>query len=304
MGKYVQLENEKYIWHVDDYGISPMQSAKIIECIEDGIINSVSVVSNSRFIEECSQLLKKTSKEVKVGIHLNLLEGYSVHPKEEIPLIVNERGVMKRSFFSLMLHSFLPGRNELKRQIKKELMAQIDLFVRLYGVDIINVDSHNHFHMIPIVCEALIEGIKEKGYKIGIVRIPKEPLLPYFKTFKCKCMRYPLNIVKNIVLRILSLIDRKNLKDYYDKSPLFCGIILTGRMTLEHTIRLIVSFTEVVDKKGRAVEFLFHPGGLKERDEYLDPDIPTFVEFYNSNMRELEFETCIQIKARYNGKGV
>ena len=303
MSEYVQLENETFIWHADDYGISPRQSLKIISCIENGIINSVSVVANSRFHTECSQLLNTLTKEIKVGIHLNLLEGYSIAPKEELPLIVNEAGVMKRTFFSLLLHSFLPGRTESKKQIKRELMAQINQFVNDYGVDIVNIDSHNHFHMIPIVCEALLEGLSESEYNIGTIRIPWEPLKPYFKMKRIGILS-PINLVKNYVLRMLILINKGSLKEYKKKRALFCGIMFTGEMTLERTLQLIDPFYQESGKRAAKVEVLFHPGGLETEEEYLNPNLPTFKEFYESKKRDLEFETCLKLKEKYASKEI
>lgn len=154
----------KIFWHADDFGISVNQSKIIWECVENGMLNSLSVIPNSKFIKECKQEIKCIDKTVRVGIHLNLLEGRCCANPNEIPLLIDGEGIMKQSFLSLLFHSCGWKKREYTRQIKKELQAQIETFLKYYHVEKLNIDSHNHFHMLPIVCNALVELICEEGY--------------------------------------------------------------------------------------------------------------------------------------------
>ena len=65
----------------DDYGYSAERNEGIECTINNGIVNSVSVLVNGSDLRPLSSLA--TSKEIRIGLHLNLTEGKPVTPKLE-----------------------------------------------------------------------------------------------------------------------------------------------------------------------------------------------------------------------------
>lgn len=72
----------------DDFGYCKERNAGIIESINSGIVNSISVLINSSCVEpSCIHLF---TKPVKIGLHLNLTEG---KPLKHVKSLVNEKGI-------------------------------------------------------------------------------------------------------------------------------------------------------------------------------------------------------------------
>ena len=69
-----------FIFHADDFGITPEQSRRILECCDGcpggrGLLNSLSVLAGSPRFEECASLLDGRPEGLRVGVHLNFVEG-------------------------------------------------------------------------------------------------------------------------------------------------------------------------------------------------------------------------------------
>jgi len=71
----------------DDFGYCSKRNAGIIESVNKGIVNSVSVLVNGSCVEPCAHLF---TKNVKIGLHLNLTEG---KPLKTVKSIVDEQGI-------------------------------------------------------------------------------------------------------------------------------------------------------------------------------------------------------------------
>ena len=73
----------------DDYGLSDISSKRILECIEKGALNKVSVFPNITQVDLKEDL---ENKDVRISLHLNLVEGKCMAKPEEIPLIAHKDG--------------------------------------------------------------------------------------------------------------------------------------------------------------------------------------------------------------------
>ena len=80
-------------FHADDYGMFPKAAERILECIENGSINGISIMPNGPCLEACMDLLqKKCTKPVKIAIHLNLMTQRPLSEPERIPDLVRADG--------------------------------------------------------------------------------------------------------------------------------------------------------------------------------------------------------------------
>lgn len=139
----------------------------------------------------------------------------------------------------------------------------------------------------------------KKGININNVRMPVEPLRPYFKKYKlCLWKISWINVAKNIVLRLLAAVEKKKWNKIGIEVPsdIFFCIMFTGKMSEKKVLDCLPNFIEKAVKENRNIEVLFHPGGLASDWEYLNEERPTFVEFYTFENRKREKDTCLQLK--------
>ena len=286
------------IFNADDYGINIRQAMDILVCKEKGCLNSISLLVNSKEVNNVSEIIPK---ELRCRLHLNFREGPCLSEPSDIPLLVNENGDFKLSFMGLLFLSLF-RKHELKRQLMKETNLQISRFFELRGKECpLRIDSHGHYHMIPVVWDALFETCKKKGLDIEEIRIPAESFRP-FLIHSRKILELPVSgIIKNILMHILYTVNRLSGShpkdfDFQKKVPVFFGMTFTTRMFWTTVRKNLPEFLKLAHAGNRDLELMFHPGGLKNKDELWDP---RFASFHLSDDRKKEAKTLILLKNTY-----
>lgn len=85
----------------DDFGYCPKRNQGILELVDKGILNSVSVLVNGKFLDKA--VIETTAR---VGLHLNLTEGLPVTQQEKVKSLLKEDGLLLGKFgFREKLHS-------------------------------------------------------------------------------------------------------------------------------------------------------------------------------------------------------
>ena len=300
------MENETggcRIWfHADDYGVTAEQSRKILECRTEGALNSISIVPNSNELSESLAILNGVDPDAGIRrvLHINFVEGRPLAGAQNVPLLVDDTGFFDKSFidfFKWNLTKQGKARAELKRQITLELRAQLREVTKAYDYGITAVDSHQHYHMIPIVFDSLIEILGEKEFEhlnIRHIRIPVDPVRPLLRAFgRIKGVRV-LNLVKWCILKIYAGRNRKILLDKGIKSPVFFGIFYTCEMKWEVVKILLPIYKSYACQKRAELELMFHPGPLGNEQELLDIRKKELADFYMSDNRRREAE-CLKL---------
>lgn len=280
--------------HADDFALSPKSDADIIELCRLGKLNSISVIPNltvfNHSVENFTIAKKELSSNIKVSVHLNVMEGKcSYSNPSELPHLVNQEGYFNTSWGKLFIQNFIPFvRNKIKKEITKEIIAQIDVCIKAGIVDpkAIRIDSHQHPHMIPLFYEAIFDAIDQKEYKVEYIRNTIDPI-SFYKNNKTDSIA---NIIKCILLNHFSKklsrkLKQRNLPDSY----LF-GVYFSGKMD-ERIIKTIPVFLKKAEKNHRIVELLFHPGLMTKEELNDDFTKVGFNEFHLSPNRHIEYET-------------
>lgn len=303
------------IFHADDFGINVEQSYLILSCSEGcggkGPLNSTSMLVGSPHAEECAELIRPfvDAGAIRIGLHLNLVEGPCCAPAQEIPLLVDTRGMLSIGFAGMLAKTSAPRSGEIRRQIKREIEAQVARFLELFPAERahLRVDSHQHFHLIPAVFDALLSTLEEQGCTLEYLRIPAEPMGPYLAAKENRKNYPPVNGVKNALLNALWSKDRAIVGKHTgtgaeeflrEKSATFYGLMLSGRMEYAATPAMIDAFEREAESRKTATEVLFHPGGVDDLGQCLDPDLAGFTDFYLSPHRTLERESLRAIDFR------
>ena len=231
----------------DDYGISPKSNERIEYCLKNGALNKISVLPNGDVGD-----FKNRLPDAKLSLHINLVEGYSVAKAEDVSMLVTEKGDFKYSFAGLFLLSISPKRKELKKQLYKEISAQVKLWTEHMGKDDeIWLDSHQHTHMIPLVFKTLCRVIREEGIKVRHIRIPAEPLAPYILTPSMYHKYSVSGLAKQWILKFLALLNRREFKKSKINSALFMGMVFSGKLTEKTVNKFIPKYLKIAEKNKR-----------------------------------------------------
>lgn len=277
-------------FHSDDYGMTSHSDDRIEACWKDGCLNSVSIVPNGVLDEAIARLQTPSGRNVRTVVHINLVDGKALSPVDKVSLITDAEGYFRYSFGGLLLLSLSSKREKMKKQIYDEMLLQLKTVVAALPADaVICIDSHQHFHLIPLIFKTMLAVIEDSGIKISAMRIPSEPIRPFLLCPSLYLTYKPINLIKQWVLKFLYNFDRRAHRQSQIPSPVFCGILFSGRMSLERVEKVLPHFYRIAEHQGRDLELLFHPGGVEPGEALFDPKKTTFHPFYLSSGRKDEY---------------
>ena len=277
----------------DDYGISKESNSRIEKCIQNGVLNKVSVLPNGE-LEDFKQRLSKY--DVKLSLHINLIEGKPLSPTQDINLLVDDKGNFKYSFIGLLLLSLSPKRKQLKNQLYKEIKEQIVFWKKNMGENPLWIDSHQHTHMIPLVFKTLMQVIKDEGVDVRYLRIPNEPVAPYLLTPSVYTDCGVVGLIKQWILKFFTLINKKHFKKSNINTACFMGVMFSGEVTCKKIKKVLPRYLKIAEKQGRDIEIALHPGYLETGETLMAGCRMGFKKFYLSPGRKIEYDTLNNFK--------
>ncbi|MCX4307566.1 MAG: ChbG/HpnK family deacetylase [Acetatifactor sp.] len=266
--------------HADDYALTLNTSKDMLECMRAGRLDSISIVSNMSCFEACMALLAGAIPQLPflplMSVHLDFVEGRSLAGRKAAPDLTKENSdLMGLGWGGLFAASYVPGRrNRIKAQLKREIKAQIEKaqpaiekcmeIAAASGVRCgqkgLRIDSHQHAHMIPVVWEAVLEVVREEGYKLEYIRNSKEVLGIFLTDVSLYRTYRPVNFVKNRILYFYSHKADRHARACGLEQMYLWGLVMSGRMDKERIEKLYSKMKKKADRDGRKLEILFHPG--------------------------------------------
>ncbi len=287
-------------FHADDYGLFPEQSRRILRCREEGVLNAVSIFPNSPDLQRCLEQLDPVARELRLTIHLNLMEGRSLCPPEQLPLLVDGEGVFRVSFSSLLLAPLTGKYGQYRQQLKRELSAQIHAllpYLQAQGAPL-RLDGHAHWHMVPVVFDALMDVIREEELPVEYIRMPAEPVGLFFRHLPALFPFHPINIVKTALLRILCRRDRRRHGQALArmKQSLFLGVLFSGNFGYAKFRALLPDARRLAENRGWDLELLAHPGAVYEPEDVEKLTNRDDVRFLTSPCRDEEGQALRRLK--------
>ncbi|MFJ7746278.1 chitin disaccharide deacetylase [Peribacillus sp. NPDC097295] len=139
----------KLIVNADDFGYCKGINLGIIECFQNGVVTSATLMANMPGAEHAAALAKEI-QGLGVGVHLVLTCGHPV--RSDVPSLVREDGEFHRI-------GDMPKFAE-PADIEKELNSQMERFLSL-GLKPTHIDSHHHVHGLEKV-SPIVEKIAKK----------------------------------------------------------------------------------------------------------------------------------------------
>lgn len=133
------VNDKLLIIHADDLGVSHAENAGSILSMENGVVNSGSIMMPCPWVTEIADYYKK-HPSTDFGLHLTLTNEWDllrwgpVAPKNQVQSLLNENG-----FFYPDCLEF--GRHAVLEEVEIELRAQIELAYQL-GLEPTHLDAH------------------------------------------------------------------------------------------------------------------------------------------------------------------
>ena len=146
--------------HADDFGYNREVDKKLVDLLKAGKVGSISVLSTMVTLEASRSLAKvlRIRPKVKIGLHLNLVEGTCASNPAQVPTLVDRRGRLHPlPIFYLRLILGLVNRDEIRRETRAQFRQLTN-----YGLPVSFVDSHQHTHALSLVSEVVGGLAKQK----------------------------------------------------------------------------------------------------------------------------------------------
>lgn len=278
----------------DDYGISIDGNRRIENCLENGVLNKVSILPNGE-ISDFKQRL--SGSNTTLSLHINLVEGRPLSGPNDIDLLISDNGYFKYSFIGLFFLSISNKRKEFEKQVYTEIQSQIKFWKKAIDETLsVSIDSHQHTHMIPLIFKTLMRVIEDEGLNVEYMRIPAEPISPYVFTPSLYFEYNPIGLIKQWLLKMLAFANRRELKKSKIQSAYFMGILFSGKLNDARIRKLLPHYLKLAKKHNKNIEIGFHPGYIKNGEKLLDGSRQDFRKFYFSPWRNIEHETLINFK--------
>ncbi len=285
-------------FHADDFGLFLAQSRRILQCKEAGALNGVSVFPNGDNLPDCLALLPEDG--LSLAIHLNLMQGHCLAVPPSVSLLTDENGIFSVSFGALLFCPLFGKREVYKQQLKKELSAQIHALLPLFQQknQPLRIDGHAHWHMIPVVFDALMEVIRDESLPVSYIRIPAEPVSVYLKNFFRIIPFPPINIIKSLLLCLLAKVNRRRWREMLRRTEerIFLGVLLSGCFDLRRMKAVLPDAQALAEKRRCDLELLAHPGAVQEPEDIVRVTNENDRRFFTSHARAREAEGLMHIR--------
>jgi len=147
------------IINADDFGISKAVNYAIMAAMDSNICTDTTLLANFDESENAANLAVSMNRTDRVGIHLNLTEGFPLSLKiRNEPRFCNQEGY----FHNKKLKRIALLSKSEKIAVQEELTSQIRL-CRKFGIPISHADSHNHIHEEPGLCLLIMDILKNEN---------------------------------------------------------------------------------------------------------------------------------------------
>lgn len=153
----------------DDFGAAVQVNEAVERAHKDGILSAASLMVAGNAAGDAVARARNLPN-LRVGLHLVLVEGRPVLPARSVPDLVDAKGLfrtdMARAGAAMF---FLP---HVRRQLAAEIEAQFAAF-EATGLMLDHVNAHKHFHLHPTIASLIVKIGAAHGAKGA--RVPLEP---------------------------------------------------------------------------------------------------------------------------------
>jgi hopanoid biosynthesis associated protein HpnK len=153
----------------DDFGAAIEVNEAVERAHRDGILSATSLMVAGAAAGD-AVARARTMPQLRVGLHLVLVEGQPVLPISAIPDLVDKAGQFRTDMARAGAAMFF--RPKVRAQLAAEIEAQFAAFAAT-GLRLDHVNAHKHFHLHPTIAALIVRIGKIHGLKGA--RVPLEP---------------------------------------------------------------------------------------------------------------------------------
>lgn len=239
---------KKLILTADDFGLSRPVNRAVEEAHRRGVLTTSSLMVGAPAAADAVETARRLP-ELRVGLHLVLVDGRPISPLPEVPCLVDGGGEMVSDLFRAGMRYF--SRPQARAQLEREIRAQLEAF-RKTGLPLDHVNSHHHFHLHPTVSGLLLKLGGEYG--IRAIRFPKEP---FWRSWRASGHGFGRRWASSLILAPwLALLKNRLRGAGVHFNRFLFGLHDSGNMSLELVLRFLLRLPDGV------TEIYFHPGAL------------------------------------------
>lgn len=156
------------IFTADDFGLSPALNGAVALAHGRGLLRCASLMVTGPAAGQAVALARDLP-ELCLGVHLTLIQGFSVLPRRAIPHLVDSQGRFPHDPVQMGWRYY--WRPELLPEIRRELGAQIEAALAA-GLKIWFLNSHVNLHLHPRIFPVVADLARE--YQIPALRLVRE----------------------------------------------------------------------------------------------------------------------------------
>lgn len=272
--------SNKIIINADDLGLSLGVNEAILRAHNEGYLTHASLMANTDFFDHAIKEIIPKSKNLKVGLHINLTCCKALSENCEISDI---NGSLNNNFIKLL---FLRKTKKVLKSIENEIETQL-LKLKNNNVDISHIDGHEHIHIIPSI-NKIVNKIAKK-YNIERIREINEDFSTSFK-YNLRTASIA-NVIKLFLLKFLSQFNSNS------KKVEFYSILNTCEINEENL------FNYLQNTENKTIEIMVHPS-LSQLDENYKGLDARFLDFLKSKYRKQEYDLCFVEKFKEYEKAI
>lgn len=238
----------------DDFGLSLAVNEAIEQAYRNGILTTTSLMTGAPAAADAVERAKHLPN-LKVGLHVCVVRSRPVLPKESIPDLVNQQGMLYDNLLAAGLRFFFLPR--IRKQLAAEIRAQFEAF-HATGLALDHVNAHNHLHLHPTVLSLILDIGREYGMRA--IRIPYEPVIAgnsdnYIKQTVTLLVQLGLS-------PLLYYMKYRTKRAGIQSNDYLFGLSHSGQMTVDRTLQLLAQIPDGIS------EFYFHPAVKNLPGEY------------------------------------
>jgi len=229
----------------DDFGLTIPVNEAIEEAHQYGILTAASLMVGAEATRDAVERARRLPS-LRVGLHVVLVDGRPVLPRDAVPDLIGENGEFSRHLVRAGINFFIqPG---IRRQLEREVRAQFEAF-RKTGLPLDHVDCHNHMHLHPTLSGIILRVGRE--FSMRAMRLPYEPPFPSWLASRKTLSKTALTWL--FLLPWITLLKIRFKQSSMIWNQFLFGMNDTGRMSTELVLRILKHLPPGV------TEIYFHP---------------------------------------------
>jgi hopanoid biosynthesis associated protein HpnK len=160
---------KRVILSADDFGSAPEVNEAVEIAHTKGVLRAASLMVGAPAFDDAVARARRLPS-LAVGLHVVLVHGRPVLPPQQIPDLLDSRGLFLTDLVRAGVRFFF--RPNVRAQLAAEIRAQFERYAAT-GLALDHADAQSHMHVHPTVFQAIVRVGREYGLRA--IRIPREP---------------------------------------------------------------------------------------------------------------------------------